>query len=99
MPGSVQSKNRPAVVLSSASYHATRPDVIVALVTSNTAAAIDPSDHVIADWQAAGLKKPSAARAWLFTMDTSTCRPIGRLSPCDWQALITAVAAALDLKA
>lgn len=33
-PGVVQTKSRPAVILSSATYHTTRPDVIVGLVTS-----------------------------------------------------------------
>jgi mRNA interferase MazF len=34
-PGVVQTKRRPAVILSSASYHSTRPDVIVGLITSH----------------------------------------------------------------
>lgn len=33
-PGVTGVKRRPAVVLSSATYHATRPDVIVGLITT-----------------------------------------------------------------
>jgi len=54
-PGIVQSKRSPAVILSSATYHANRPDVIVGLVTSQTTKANSPTDYLIQDWQAAGL--------------------------------------------
>jgi mRNA interferase MazF len=35
-PGVAGIKRRPAVVLSSSTYHATRPDVIVGLITTQT---------------------------------------------------------------
>jgi hypothetical protein len=55
-PGVVQTKRRPAVILSSASYHSTRPDVIVGLITSQTIKASAPTDHVLQGWQSAGLR-------------------------------------------
>ena len=63
-PGVVQTKRRPAVILSSASYHSTRPDVIVGLITSQIVKASAPTDHVLQDWQATGLRVPSAFRAF-----------------------------------
>ena len=89
-------KTRPAVVLSTQAYHATRPDIVVGIITTNTPAATAPSDHVIADWQAAGLKRPSAFRTFIVTADATTCRVIGHLSPRDWQAVQAAVRAAID---
>ena len=47
-PGVTGVKRRPAVVLSSAAYHAARPDVIVGLVTSQSVA-LGPTDHQIQD--------------------------------------------------
>ena len=70
-PGVVQTKRRPAVILSSDSYHSTRPDIIVGLVTSQTTKATAPTDFVIQDWQAAGLRVPSAFRAFLVTLPRS----------------------------
>ena len=52
-PGVVQTKRRPAVVLSSAAYHAVRPDVIVGLITSQTAKANTPTDFLLQEWRAA----------------------------------------------
>src|SRR5437588_374872 len=46
-PGIVQTKRRPAVILSSALYHSTRPDVIVGLITSQIAKATAPTDHLL----------------------------------------------------
>ncbi|MDQ3930548.1 MAG: type II toxin-antitoxin system PemK/MazF family toxin, partial [Chloroflexota bacterium] len=44
-PGVQGTKRRPAVVLSSDTYHATRPDLIVGLITSQTTVANNPSDY------------------------------------------------------
>jgi len=43
-PGVQGIKRRPAVVLSSAAYHTSRPDVVVGLITSRAVAA-GPTDH------------------------------------------------------
>jgi mRNA interferase MazF len=39
-PGALGVKRRPAVVISTDTYHTTRPDVILGLLTSQTAGAI-----------------------------------------------------------
>jgi mRNA interferase MazF len=81
-PGVVQTKRRPAVILSSASYHSIRPDVIVGLVTSQTAKATAPTDHLLQDWQSAGLRVPSAFRAFIVTLpQSSIVSTMGTLSP------------------
>ena len=53
-------KVRPAIVVSSALYHATEPDLLLAAITSNIAAATGPLDYVLKDWQTANLRYPSA---------------------------------------
>jgi mRNA interferase MazF len=87
-PGITGIKRRPAVVLSSDVYHATRPDVIIGLITSQTANADGPTDHVLQDWAAAGLRLPSAFRAFLSTLPRSAVSAVvGRLSTRDLEAV------------
>ena len=88
LPGAVVTKRRPAVVISSQEYHANRPDVIVGVVTSQIAKATAPSDYLIVQWDQAGLKVPSAFRAFLWTVPrTAIITTFGRLQPSDWQAV------------
>jgi mRNA interferase MazF len=97
-PGVVQTKRRPAVILSSASYHSTRPDVIVGLITSQTIKASAPTDHVLQDWQSAGLRVPSAFRAFLVTLpQSSIVSTMGTLSPTDWTQVASRVKLAIGL--
>lgn len=51
-------KVRPALVVSSVAYHRRRQEVIVAAITSNTNRRL-LGDHLITDWQGAGLLFPS----------------------------------------
>lgn len=95
-PGAMLTKRRPAVIISSAIYHAARPDVILGLVTSQTGKAIGPTDCQLNDWSAAGLKVPSAFRAFLVTVPRSAIiSHAGRLSDRDWQAVCRCVQDAL----
>jgi mRNA interferase MazF len=96
-PSARITKRRPAVVLSSATYHQTRPDVILGLVTSNVSAATAPSDCALQDWRAAGLRQPSAFRAFLITMPAASVKVIGHLTDRDWQAVQTSLCRALVL--
>ncbi len=66
-PGVVSSKRRPAVVISSEIYHQERPDVILALITTNIANAKSATDYILQDWSAANLNRSSAVRNFLFT--------------------------------
>jgi mRNA interferase MazF len=84
--GAVSTKRRPALVVSNNLYHAHRPDVILAVLTSDVASAAGPTDYVLNDWAAASLVKPTAFRAYLMTeLATNVVRVIGRLSAADWQ--------------
>lgn len=95
-PGVTGVKRRPAVVLSSALYHESRPDIIVGLITSQTAAALGPTDYVLQDWVSAGLRVACAFRSFLATLPPST-HPvlIGRLSDRDWRGVLNCLKAAL----
>ena len=52
--GATSSKRRPVVVVSSDLYHANRPDVVLASLTTQIASAKSPTDYVLLDWRAAG---------------------------------------------
>lgn len=84
-PGAQGVKRRPALVVSTDAYHAARPDVVLAVITSQTRTATAPTDYVLQDWAAAGLHSPSAFRAYLATLSTtSLVAVIGQLSERDW---------------
>lgn len=70
-PGVTGLKWRPAVIVSSAVYHSLRPDVIVGLITSQTAAAVGPTDYLLQDWAQAGLRVSSVFRSFFATLPPS----------------------------
>jgi len=86
-PGATGIKRRPAVVLSSDKYHETRPDAIIGVIESHLPAVTSSTDHVLLDWSEAGLRLPSAFRAYLMTVPrASLSARIGHLSERDWAA-------------
>jgi mRNA interferase MazF len=95
--GAQTSTRRPAIVVSSAEYHRHRPDIVVGIVTTNVSAATTPTDHVLRDWQAAGLRQPSAFRCYLNTVLPSEVQVIGRLSPDDWRSIQVCLSRAFGL--
>lgn len=81
-------KQRPAVVISSDAYNRARPDVILMAVTSRIRTRPGFGDAVIADWQAAGLLKPSAIKPIVFTAEkTIVSKTLGRLREKDLERL------------
>ena len=91
-------KQRPAVILSSALYHANRPDLILGLLTTKTQRATGPTDWILRDWQAAGLHRETAFRAFVITVPkTEVYAQIGTLSATDWKAVRGAIQAALTV--
>src|SRR2546426_10297517 len=66
-PGVTGVKRWPTVVVSSAVYHASRPDVVVGLITSQTTA-LGPTDYVLQDWAQAGLRVSSVFRSFFATL-------------------------------
>ena len=86
-------KRRPALVLSSKAYHAARPDVIVGLITSQTKG-LGRTDHIIKEWEKAGLKKPSVFRSFIVTLPPSAnLVRIGYLTDDDWREVCQRLAA------
>ena len=83
-PGAQKAKRRPGIAVSTDLYHATRPDVIVALVTTQFRGAVGPTDYILQDWSAAGLRRASAFRAYLHMFVPVALRIIGHLSDRDW---------------
>ena len=91
-------KTRPALVVSSTIYHANCLDILLAYVSSQVTRARQPLDYIIADWQTAGLLKPSFIRPKVATVDPSLIRyHIGRLSDTDLKAVDTRLQIAFDL--
>lgn len=60
---------RSAIVVSSAAYHQSEPDLLLAAITSNLAAATRSFDYPLQKWKEAGLRFPSALKPVLFTLD------------------------------
>ena len=84
-PGAIGTKRRPPVVVSTDIYHANRPDVVLGLLTTQTAGATGPTDYILQDWSAAGLHNPSAFRVFLATLPATSVVKIGHLSDRAWQ--------------
>lgn len=83
------SKQRPAVVISSARYNAERPDLIIMAITSRIRDTVGYGEHRIVDWQTAGLLKPSMIKPVFTTIERSLVRKVlGRVSENDSNALI-----------
>jgi len=94
-PGVTGIKRRPAVVLSSATYHANRPDVIIGLITTRRTE-LGVTDYVLQDWEAAGLRVASIFRSFIVTLPpAANLIYIGQLSETDWQGVRDCVKIAL----
>ncbi len=88
-------KRRPAVVLSSATYHAIRPDIIVGLITSQTKG-LGVTEYVLQDWAASGLRVASVFRSFIVTLPpSSNVVRVGQLSERDWRGVRACVKTAL----
>jgi len=94
--GARQVKRRPVVVVSSVLYHTTRPDVIVAQLTSQPPPTLAPTDYALQDWSAVGLRLPSFFRAYLNTVQANMVFAfVGRLTDRDWQEVQNRLRAAV----
>ena len=86
-------KRRPAVVISSATYNLSRPDVIIMAVTSQVRTASIRGDVRLEAWEAAGLLKPSVLKPIIATLERGlVIRKLGALSRGDESALRGALA-------
>jgi mRNA interferase MazF len=81
------SKLRPALIVSSPSYHRGRHEVIVAAITSNLSRRL-PGDCALAEWKSAGLLFPSLVTGILRTVKGSMVqRKLGSLAESDLQVV------------
>ena len=62
---------RPAVVVSSAPYRAAKPDLIIMALTSQAHQQVSATEGFVADWQGAGLIKPSVIKPVIVTIERS----------------------------
>lgn len=86
------SKQRPAVIISSAAYNANRPDVILMPISSRPSPAGVLGEVDILQWQAANLLYPSVIKPIIATLEhTLIRRLLGQLHLNDQQALHTAL--------
>ena len=91
-------KNRPAVVISSESYHRSRNEVIIAGITSNVTRTPFVGQVQIQGWRECGLVKPSVVSGIIQTIRVNFVnRRVGRLSPTDMDSLERALREALAL--
>ena len=89
-------KRRPAVVLSSETYHANRPDVIIGIITTQTKR-LGVTDYALQDWQSSGLRVASIFRSFIVPLPVSTNMIfIGQLSERDWQGVRDCIKIAIN---
>ncbi len=80
-------KVRPAVVISSAAYSRSRQEVVIAAITSNIRRRLF-GDHLIADWEGAGLLFPSLVTGIFRTVKrTMVDRKLGTMPKPDMEAI------------
>jgi mRNA interferase MazF len=85
-------KQRPAVVISSSSYNTERPDLLLLAITSQVRALLAFGEALVADWQTAGLIKPSVFKPLITTIEqVLVIKRLGKLSTNDETALRTLI--------
>jgi mRNA interferase MazF len=90
-------KRRPAVIVSSDAYHSGRDEAIIAAITSTTERAL-VGDHLISDWEAAGLLFPSVATGIIRTVKQSmVVKRLGSMPAPDMRAIDSKLKLSLGL--
>ncbi len=90
------SKRRPAVVVSSDTYHNERPDLVILAITSQLRPAAGIGEVAVAQWKEAGLLKPSVFKPVIATIERGlVLRKLGRLEEEDRRALRSILGAIL----
>ncbi len=80
-------KRRPAVIISSDAYHSGRDEAVISAITSRTDRVL-VGDHLIAEWQSAGLLFPSVATGIVRAIKRSVIdRKLGSVAPPDMAAV------------
>jgi len=91
-------RRRPAVIVSSDAYHQSRQEAIIAAITSRTDRIL-VGDHLISDWQGAGLLFPSVVTGIIRTIKQGmVAKKLGTMPRPDMQAIEDKLRDALGLK-
>lgn len=86
-------KKRPAVVVSSRGYNASRRDIVIMAITSQVRTPLGFGEAMVGDWQGAGLVKESVLKPVLSTIEQGlVIRTMGKLAAADIKALREVVA-------
>ena len=81
-------KRRPAVIVSSSGYNTGRRDLVIMAITSQVRQPPGFGEALVADWQAAGLIKPSLLKPVFTTIEQGlVVRTMGTLSATDLRTL------------
>ena len=92
-----RSKRRPVLLLSSDRYMEGRQEVVVSAITSNTGRIL-VGDHLMADWEEAGLLFPSVVTGILRTIKQSMIdRKMGEVSQGDLAEIESNLSQILEL--
>jgi len=91
-------RQRPAVVVSSDAYHQSREEAIIAAITSRTDRIL-AGDHLISDWQGAGLLFPSVSTGIIRTIKKGMiAKKLGIMPPPDMKSIEDNLRDALGLE-
>ena len=85
--GAMGTKRRPAVVVSSALYYQSRPDLVLAVLTTRLVRPMTPTDYLLQDWAQTGLHQPSTFRAFFSMSSPRAVQGIGHLSDREYFAM------------
>jgi mRNA interferase MazF len=86
------SKKRPAVIVSSAAYHAERRDVLIMAVTSQARPTRGIGEVQVKEWKSAGLIKPSVIKPVITTIEASlVIRRLGQIKKDEQETLRKAI--------
>jgi mRNA interferase MazF len=89
-------KKRPAVIVSGDAYNTHRRDVVIMAITSQVRQPLGFAEALLADWQSAGLIKPSVLKPVFTTIEQGlVVRAMGKLSVGDLRALRETIAQAI----
>lgn len=81
-------KKRPAVIVSSSGYNTGRRDLVIMAITSQVRQSSGFGEALVADWQAAGLIKPSVLKPVFTSIEQGlVVRTMGTLSAADLRTL------------
>ena len=89
-------RKRPALVLSPSEFNQATGELVIAQITSRSAATARPGDYRIEGWKEANLPRSALVRARLATLKTSlVLRRLGTLSDAEFQGARSALSEAI----